>query len=1159
MILAEIISPYARFSRSINVERDSGRAAVETYLPTGRALDVVRRVSRGLSGGGAGRAFSITGPHGSGKSSLAVFLASLAAPEHTAEYDSAMEALGAAEPDTAQHLLSARCQVGSHERGFIRAVVTANREPVAATVARALEVGARRFFPTEKTNPVPASWSNPDIAAKLSPRQLREKLEALTAQAPVLLVIDEFGKNLEAYADSGRDGDPYLLQQLAEWADGDLPGPLLILTMQHLAFEEYVHETSTARRREWVKVQGRFEDIAYVETASQARRLVAAAFRRDPGPLDQAVTRWSKQQLSAYVAAGLRDLFDDDVVSRAYPIHPVALAALPELCARYGQNERTLFSFLAGPEPHAVPAYLTKWSWRGSRPLPFVRLADVYDYFVASAATMIGSAASGGRWVEIESRIRDTSGLEQLELQVLKTIGVLNLISAGGTLRASRSILALAISDDPDPAAVADALHVLERRGLVTYRDFADEYRIWQGSDFDLSGTVDTARRRCASRRLDELLNEAAPPTALVASRHSQQHGTLRVFERRFSSFAPDDLVPPAPESEWDGRILLAVTEEVPWIEAQRSDKPLIAVVPESVDELRDDAIDTAALAGALKSAESANADWVARRELIERFSAAQQRLQERVDAVFEAQKTSWHLLGTDRVLEAIQGPSRVLSDLADQVFSAAPEVPNEMIARRELTSQGAKARRLLIEAMLSRPQTPRLGIDGFPAERAMYEAVLRRAGIHVDGADGVAKFQPPTDRRYQGVWGVIEGAFDRAVAERLDITAIWRSLQAPPIGLKDGPIPVLLIAALLLREDDIALYEHGTLVLALDEAVAERFVRNPAHFAVKNTAATSPARRETVAKLADRLGYVSYTRPPTFLGVARRLFAQLRRLEPYAMQTQTVSATADAMRRAFRSASEPDRLLFKDLPTVFGLQPIPAEREVSCALVNEFVDALGATIEELEGSYPALLGIIEEEMASALFESPIELRRSLGVHAAGLLDSVLEPRLKSFVLAACRDELDDREWLENLAMVVADASAPKSWTDETVERFRLAATEVGGAFRRVSALLSERRALHDERGEALPIAITRIDGREGRMVLWTTDEERRIADDRVRQAVEELTAVYRSPEKAREVLLAALLDVSGSPQEALSSGGGEGRNGIAAERPGSVRTMRNG
>ncbi len=1126
MKLSDGIAPQTRFSRSINVERDTSQAALMGYLPTGRALDVVRRIVRSLDSDSSGRAFSITGPHGSGKSSLAVFLGGLTAAGDTNDFELAMETLSAADPITAEALQLARTVLGAAKSGFVRCIVTANREPVTATVARALEAGARHFFGKRKSNPIPADWAKSEVASKLTPRDIRDGLEKLTAQAPVLVLVDEFGKNLEAYSDTGRNDDPFLLQELAEWAGGAGRGlPLVVITMQHLAFEEYVHESSTARRREWVKVQGRFEDIAYVESASQARRLVAAAFDRKSANLDAAIGRWISKRRLSFARAGLGDLFDDGVASRSFPLHPVALAALPELCSRYGQNERTIFSFLAGPEPQAVPAFLEATQLEKGKALPFVRLSNVYDYFVASAATMIASATSGGRWVEIETRIRDTTGLNDVSLNVLKSIGVLNLISAGGALRASRSVLSLAVADDVESSAVAAALRGLEDRGLVTYRDFADEYRIWQGSDFDLQGTIEVARRRCAATGLSELLNEMVPPSPLVASRHSQQHGTLRVFERRFSSFGIDDLVAPSADSEWDGRVLLSVVQQLPDIAPKSDDKPLVAVMAGNVDSLRAAAVEASALAEVLRTAESAGDDWVARREIIERLVAAQEGLQEAVEAVFESGEATWSLLGSTETFDAGGEPSRVLSNIADYVYSDTPCVPNEMIARRELTAQGSKARRVIIEGMLANPASPHLGIIGYPAERAMYEAILATPGFHVVGPDGTMAFQAPTDVRYGSAWRVIEQAFERATEQKVNALDMWRTLQAPPIGLKDGPIPILLIVALILRQYDVALYEHGTLVLALDDAVAERFAKNPGHFAVKNTAATSRARKQVVEKLAQRLGYASYVGAPTFLGVARRLFAQMRRLEPYTMGTASVSDAAKGMRKAFRLASEPDRLIFEELPMVFGLEPIPVVRKVRAADIDEYVEALVLAIEELEDAYPSLLRGLEDELARALAEPREILRKSFSGHASSLAGSVLELKLKSFVNAACRDELEHREWVENIAMIVADAPAPKSWNDETVGRFRLGATELGGAFRRVSALISERKALDNEQIDVVPVVVTRLDGREGRMVLWATTDEKREAEPGIAALLQQMAEVFGGTEKAREVLLASLLD----------------------------------
>src|SRR5436309_12949960 len=71
-----VVSP--RFARSVSLVRDAHRPdALDGYIlmPTGR--DVLRRLSDALRGDTSVRAWSITGPYGSGKSAFALLAAQL--------------------------------------------------------------------------------------------------------------------------------------------------------------------------------------------------------------------------------------------------------------------------------------------------------------------------------------------------------------------------------------------------------------------------------------------------------------------------------------------------------------------------------------------------------------------------------------------------------------------------------------------------------------------------------------------------------------------------------------------------------------------------------------------------------------------------------------------------------------------------------------------------------------------------------------------------------------------------------------------------------------------------------------------------------------------------------------------------------------------------
>ena len=1118
--LAAQVSVNRRFARSANVERDHGTTAIAGYLLTGRALDVAERIGRGLSDATAGRAFSLTGPHGGGKSSLAVFLDALFEPRSSDAHQTSIAMLRETDAGVAATVTAGLDAVDPRGRGAIRAFVTAERESVSWTIARALHVAAQRDLGPRQTA-VPREFANPRSAAALTPADIVSAVRRLAAKRPVVLIIDEFGKNLEAYAEQGSDGDPYLLQELAESAQGESALPLTILTMQHLSFDEYVQEASASRRREWAKVQGRFQDIPYVEAGAQSRRLIAASFSRLPGSaLSRAVERWYQRQAEELQSLGLGDQGAD--AASSYPLHPVALAVLPDLCARYGQNERTLFSFLAGREPLAVPAFMEARNWsRGA--LPFVRLDRVYDYFLDSAGTSIGTSATASRWLEVERSIRDASGLTEEQLRVLKTIGVLNLVASSGLLRASRRMLDFALGLPEESDTLAD----LESRGLITYREFADEYRIWQGSDFDLRGAVEVARRACAERSLATLLNDAAGLDPAIAGRHSQATGVLRVFARRFMDAQTQSaVVTPTIPQGFDGAVLYSTSERVGFQLDESVAQPVVVVVPEATSHLREAAIETAALGTALRSAEAGQADWVARKELAERFANSQHELAATLEEAWSPRTAHFILANDDSELEGRAGLSAVLSEACDRLYRATPRVGNEMIARRELTSQGAKARRMLIEAMIVGHDQETFGIKGYGPDRAMYEALFRSTGLHRP-RDGKWQLTQPKDRRWKQVWAEISRRLREAKKRRVSLPEISEALALPPFGLKDGVIPVLLTAALLVHSEEVALYEHGSLVLTLDDAVAERLAKNPGHFTVKNPATDSGPRAVVVKALAERLGIGAPSSiSPTFLQVSRAIYRELQKLPPFALKTRKhVSQTTGQVREAFKTASEPDALIFETLPVILGSKPFPAVGPFQSARATRYADSLADTILELRAAYPALLERVATSLAKATstLGTLNDLQSRLGPLAAQASEKIIEPKLRAMVNALDRPHLEPTEWLENVAMVVAEGRTPRTWADDDEARFHINIIELGGALRRTLALIFDRLAEDAEGYESRRITITRSDGAELSEVLALSDHEAKEAADAVGPSLVILQERLGSLEAARRTLLAWL------------------------------------
>ena len=344
-VLADHVRVAGRFARSANVERDiAATEPLDGYVVTARALDVVERVAGAAARGPAGGAWSLTGPYGSGKSSLALLL-DAAWGGDSAPRRAALKLIADASPAAADLIAAGHERHGTGRSGFHRGLVTAEREPLSRTVLRALHAAAVRSFgrvpPAEEFPAADALREAMEDAAADDPRRtgpspaaLVEVARALAADRPLLVVIDEFGKNLEAIGDGG-DTDPYLLQQLAEAGQG-AGLPIFLLTLQHLSFEDYLTGVDGTQRREWAKVQGRFEDVAFVESPAQTRALIATVF--DTGPADSGQQRERERERERdYFATGSiagrppRPSRWADSGSPTCPIRPRSLPAIPSI------------------------------------------------------------------------------------------------------------------------------------------------------------------------------------------------------------------------------------------------------------------------------------------------------------------------------------------------------------------------------------------------------------------------------------------------------------------------------------------------------------------------------------------------------------------------------------------------------------------------------------------------------------------------------------------------------------------------------------------------------------------------------------------------------------------------------------------------------------
>lgn len=1067
---ADLVEVRGRYQRSINLEKDAlTQGALQGYVITPLVKALLGRV---IDGYGSGmRAWSITGPYGAGKSAFAVFLTELLGGPVFGNGKEAKDLLKRA--DT-RLVASLGLEIGGPplSRGLCPILASGERRSADVVLLRALEVGLAQFWEGPGSKPgilkeVSDACRKAEKGERIPAREVVSLFESAASKvassnyhgAGLLVLLDEAGKLLEHASQDPVTGDVHVLQELAEAANRSGDSPIVFVTLLHQAFDQYASRLSAIQRKEWAKVQGRFEDLPFVEEPQELLFLIGEAIEKSKTPsqalLDVEVTK----SVSALAVSDADRNRLKDRLTRTLPLHPAtALVLGPLFRSGVAQNQRSLFAFLSSNEPHGFKAFLAQ-----KAPPALYRPDELFDY-VAGALGDRMYGHSGKQWALIWSALqRLPRDAEELDGQLLKCIGVLSIFGDSAGVRADDVLLRAIYGEGVD-----ESIARLKSRSLIIHRKFRAAWQLWEGSDIDLDSLVGEAMSQLReSVSLAKRMTLLAPPRPMVARRHLLETGTLRYFEFRYVDTDEIHDAVPTPSDDADGAILLvlepdparrasltaALQQGLRWQDVSDSGKPVLVGVPPQASAMLGTGMELAALERVREQTPDLRNDPVALRELSSREAECEKRLRGELRRLVSGEvEVPWFESATQVEVSGPRDFAALLSRLCDRTYGQAPHIHNELVNRRTISSSAAAVRQKLLASMIEGAKKPNLGFEGSPPEFSIFRSVLEVNGLHRKEGEEWAFREPVAGKgSLLPAWREVERLLDDAHELRVKVSDIYSRLRRPPYGMKDGVLPIVFVSALLAWRDQTALYddEEG-FISNLNPAVFERLVRSPAKFEVQRFEVEG-GRAALFEKLAHLLSAGS-AQPARLLPVVRRLIRVVRDLPDYARITKSVSPRSQAVREVLLRAKEPAPLIFNDLPAACGFPPFKADATAEAA--DAFVSALRTALIELQGAYGRLLERVESDLRTAfnLAEGTDAMRRELLERAARATAHATDPKLKAFLLRATDEMLDREGWLASLGTLFA-GKPPESWHDQDAETAGFSLAQIARRFSAAEAI----------------------------------------------------------------------------------------------------------
>ena len=783
----------------------------------------------------------------------------------------------------------------------------------------------------------------------------------------LLIVIDEFGKVLEHAAKNNPERELYFLQKLAEFVN--VPSrDILLLTTLHQNFGAYAKNLTETQKNEWIKVKGRFKEITFVEPVEQ---LLYLASKQLYSSFSRNVCENAKQLYQLAVETKfVSNAFSVETAQQLYPLDSFSAYAVTSAIQRYGQNERSLFSFLAARGSNSLTEFQTKSNLT-------YNLANVYDYIVFNFYSYLKDAnVDSMSWSSMQVSIERVEGLDwetgdQLTsaIKIVKAIGLLNLFGIASFAMSPEQMaeyarLAMAVHD------ADNIIGKLMRFKIIRYAEYKQRLLLFEGTDIDLEFEIRRASTQVARpvSFIDDLrkfINSRISPVKA----HYYHKGTPRYFEYEIR----EDAVDMTPSGDIDGYIELIFSANANALDtiketSANTEHAVIYAYFNNTEEIIDHLYNIKKYEYILtKVLIDKNADRVAYGEIQKLKEYEETLLNKAVsDNLFAYRnRVTWIFKGEKQNVSSHRDFNKLLSTVCDEVYCQSPVMHNELFNRHKLSGAISSARKNYLEALVKRYNEEDLGFekDKFPPEKTIYYSLLKNTGLHT----GISFADAPSNDGIMTLWDASMRFLKSTVGKQRRISELIKILSSQPFKLKQGFLDFWIPTFLFIKRQDFALYDanRGAYIPNVDMLFFELLQKHPADYAVK-AFEVDGVRLDFFNQYRRfvNLGEEFDITTQSFIETIKPFLFFYKKLNDYTKQTRKFTHKSTMrFRDVLATAKDPEKAFFEDLPDALGF----TKKLKGNADIEEYGIVIQQAIRELRSCYAQLIDRLEIRLVDGL------------------------------------------------------------------------------------------------------------------------------------------------------------------------------------------------
>lgn len=891
-------------------------------------------------------------------------------------------------------------------------------------------------------------------------QKIFDRLFELKENSDLLVIyLDEFGKFLEYASKHNPDRELYFLQQLAEFVN-DHDRDIILISTLHQSFETYgSNMVQESQKREWKKVKGRFKELTFNEPVEQLLYLAAEKLgtRKATGPKTALLAK-RKHLL------GMNEELLEKIESKISPLDVISAGILTRALQTYGQNERSLFTFLESD--------LKDDSW--------FSVSKVFDHVLTSFYSYLESSHNPHyrQWRAIMSgtdRI-ESSNIENLHLalDVFKTVSMLQLFGYKGAHIDAETLLEY-LGESAAQSEITNTLKALQGRRLITFAKYNNSFKVIEGTDVDFDHELHLAEES-VDRSFDvaTVLEEHFTFPVLQAKEISYMNGTPRLFSFKISADVETSL---KPKGAMDGFINLVFNEDLELAKNKSleiSEAVLVACFT-NADDIKDRIFE---ILKTKKVLNDVKGDNVAKQEFLNILNSHERLLTHEVIGSLYTDKVKWVFQGSEQgKIESPKELNKLLSEVCRQCYPKAPIFRNELLNKDKISTSIHTARKNYFLRLSENWNEKDLGFedDKFPPEKTIYQTLIQANGMHQKINGQWELTEPSAENGFDQVWDACKEFLEDARNDRRKISELWKKLESRPFKLKQGLIDFWVPTFLFINRGDFALYEEDRFIPSLNDSILYLITRQPHKYSVKSFEITE-LRLKVFNKYREVLQQDDQERisASSLIESLKPFLAFYKSLNDYAKQTTTISEAAQNLRASIIGAQDLEETFFEAIPKALMIDidlSNPTDEKLS-----EFAVKLNEAIDELKTAFPELVNRFETFICDTIVGERLEFadyQKILIGRYEAIQEHRLLPKQKVF-LNRLNNPIPDRDsWLNSVCQGVIGKSLDQL-LDKDEEILKEGLT-------RLLKELDNLQELHGENlvegEEVLRLEITTLDG----------------------------------------------------------------------------------